>query len=344
MSRCPKLLRWIGSAVLALAGSPSGVAGPHAGEAHILPSGSVRSEAARTVLPTRFVPYETRRFVVFSDASPRWTRLQMARLERAHHQFHRFLDRLGTTPGPLRHKLVCVLFATRDDFIEFARSHDGVVASWILGYFSPRNDRIVFYHGAETLEEEDEFADLRATATTIHEAVHQLSFHTGLQSVHINYPLWICEGLAAAFETANPDAAFGPAYEFAPRRHRFEQMLAGNRLMPLDRLVRLDHFPDERAETVQTIYNQSYALVVWLARHRRDELRAYFAAMRAETPGRPTGDRHHAIFTAAFGPPAQLERTWLRHEHARVGPGAPPLDGALAGVVCQRVEFPEMIP
>jgi len=108
----------------------------------------------------------------------------------------------------------------------------------------------------------DEFAAARAIATTVHEAVHHLSYHTRIQKAAVQYPLWSGEGLATAFETSTPDKQFGPEYDFPPRRERFDRLLAAERLIPLRSFVGLDRMPDGRRETVHTVYNQAYAFGV----------------------------------------------------------------------------------
>jgi hypothetical protein len=323
--------------------------------------------AARKLLPPHFLDYETKRFVVISDAEPRWTRSQAERLERGHHQFHRFARRFGLRPLPLRHKLVCVLFKRREDYQQFAQKHDGVSDPQIAGYYSPRNDRVVFYdvesnpHLAEaraTLSEiraeiqqmerqasqamqigefrqaeairksvtdyqrhyelqrsrVEQFAVGSASATTLHEAVHQLLFHTWVQSPHIEYPLWICEGLATTFETETPNQSFGPDVEYPARRRQFQQTLDEGRIVPLRQLVSMTRMPDTGEESVQAIYHESYALVTWMQRYRRAGLRDYLLAMRTEPRGRPDSQRHLELFEQAFGDIEQLERAWLRHE------------------------------
>ncbi len=283
---------------------------------------------ASELLPDSFIEYEATRWVVLSDANAQWTRQQAALLQRAHHQFLRYTRRLGLQPKPIRHKLVCVLFENRDEYRKFAQEYDGVTAEWISGYYSPKHDRVVFYNvstiplrqvsstqnraGATPFPRD--LADDRATGTTVHEAIHQLMFHTGVQTPHIEYPLWICEGLATAFETDDPGSAFGPDHEYAPRRERFELLLEADQLIELRKLVTYARIPDDSEETVQVLYHQSYALVTWMSRFRRDELRGYLLSMLAEVPGRPTPQRQLELFEQAFGDADQLERTWLRHE------------------------------
>jgi hypothetical protein len=151
-------------------------------------------------------------------------------------------------------------------------------------------------------------------AATVHEAVHQLHYHTRILKTAVQYPHWSGEGLATAFETSSPDEQFGPEYDFEPRQERFARLLKADRLVPLRSFVGIDRIPDSRRETVHTVYNQSYALASWLARERPGELRAYLIAMLKESPGRPTSQRHLELFEQAFGDVDAVEEAWLRRE------------------------------
>ncbi|MCP3905618.1 MAG: DUF1570 domain-containing protein [Planctomycetes bacterium] len=328
---------------------------------------SAALDAARGLLPDRFLEYETSRFVVLSDADPRWTREQSQRLERTHHQFLRYARRLGLDPDPLAQKLVCVLFDDRDEYQAFAIRHDGVVDPWIAGYFNPTTDRIVFYRGdsnpsvvnararldemaadlvairrdareaehvgAATHARElqryrqdferhvrserrrvDAFAEQISTATVVHEAVHQLMFRTGLQSSQRQYPIWISEGLATAFETDDTRAAFGPDHDYTPRREAFDELLRSDRLLDLRELIGWDEVPEDDDDHVHRVYHQSYALVCWMSRFKRKELRRYLELLLAEPPETVSPGRHVELFEEAFGSVEALERRWLRDE------------------------------
>lgn len=270
----------------------------------------------RQQLGGRFREYETRRFIVLSNADAGWTRMQGEYLERAHHQFLRFARRMQLRPLPLKHKLVCVLFAHEREYRAFAAAHDGIEGAWIVGHYSPRYDRVVFFHHAE--EGERRGVVPAACATTIHEAIHQLHFHTRIKSVHVQYPLWICEGLATAFETDRPNEAFGPEHEYEPRRERFEVLLREGKLLPLRELVSVVQLDGTRQDVVSGLYHQSYAFVVWASRYRAAQLRAYLNAMLLEEPGEVDGRRHVAIFEGAFGNVEAVERQWLAYEQRRV--------------------------
>jgi hypothetical protein len=327
--------------VTAGAGRPGGQLETQPGAAkagHLLTKSDIYKRT-RDLLPEQFLEYETKRFIVLSDAAPSWSRRQTALLDRTYHQFNRFARRLDVKPLPLRHKLVCVLFQEHQDYRRFARSSDGVTADWISGYYSPKNDRIVFYN----IETNPDFAEaiqvsksaeriakveghtpaargvLReeyqkaAIATVVHEAVHQLAFHTRIQSPQIQNPLWLSEGLATAFETDRPNRSFGPDQEYDLREQQFTELLDEGKLIPLRKLVTYSNMPNNDDDTIAAVYHQSYSLVTWMCRFRKSEMRNFLDALRSERPGRPSARRQLQIFEKAFGKVGVVEKAWLRH-------------------------------
>jgi len=325
---------------------------------------------AESRLPDRFVRHETARFVALSDGDTAWTRQQLERFERAHHQFERFLDRLGLPEAELRHKLVAVLFERHEDFLEFAREVDGVSDRWVKGYYIPAEDRLVGYdvdtdasveeararlaaqrreidaaarrdrtretrsgridpnaRGAierarslQGIGEEEVLLSVRrqVVSTMIHEAMHQLLFHTRVQNPQVAPPFWLAEGLAVSFETDRPGQAFGPDFDYAPRREVFERLLLEERLIELSEFVRLERMPDRREGTARVVYHQGAALLSFLYRERPTELGRYLQSLQREPPGRPGPTRQLELFEAAFGDVERLERSWLRWELSRI--------------------------
>ncbi len=340
---------------------------PRAGE---LPVDSESLRRAAGSLPDRFVRHETARFVALSDGSTAWTRDQLERFERAHHQFVRFLRWLGLPEPQLRHKLVAVLFANHEDYLEYAGRVDGVQDRWAKGYYTPNGDKLVGFDAdtdpkaleirarlaaqqreieaatsrhrerrdatsridpnadavldrARTLQglgEEDVELAVRqqVVSTMIHEAIHQLLFHSGVQNPAVAPPFWLAEGLATSFETDRPAAAFGPDFDYRPRREVFERLLMENRLIELESFVAFETLPDRRESTARVFYHQSTALLSFLFRQRPSELRHYLVDLAAQPPGRPGPARQRQLFEAAFGDIATLERAWLRWELGRI--------------------------
>ncbi len=360
----------LGAVILCLALTGPTVMGPRSSYAEAPVDLSTDSDAYRTArrnLPDRFVAFETGHYVVLSDAGSSWTTDQGELLERAFHQFHRFCGRMGLSPAPLRHKLVAVAFEDRADYRQFAHVFDQVENPDLSGYYSPRDDRVVFYnvetnpsvtearskldqmqaeirlldarvhqaarsgqtdeaqalrdmhaqyrrHVALQRDRIDAFSSQTSIATNVHEAVHQLMFHTGLQSAQVRYPLWISEGLATAFETDAPRGAFGPDHVYPPRREQFEELLDEQSLLPLRSLLTIVDLQSAGTDLTRVVYHQSYALVTWMSRFRQTELRCYLEAMRQEPAGPVDPDRTLDLFEACFGDIGQLERAWLAAE------------------------------
>lgn len=95
-----------------------------------------------------FAQYQSRHFVVLSNAPRDWTNQRLALLERTHFQFTRVMKIMGLEAIPPRHKLICILFANHADYDEFARRTDKVEAPWVAGYYASGSNRIVMYDDA----------------------------------------------------------------------------------------------------------------------------------------------------------------------------------------------------
>ncbi len=182
------------------------------------------------------------------------------------------------------------------------------------------NERVALYrdHLQQQQHRVNVFASETSTATTIHEGVHQLMFHTRIQSPLRVYPLWISEGLAMNFETNVPNQAFGPQYESTMRLEQFTEIVRQNALMPLSELIEYEMHPPHDEKKVRTIYSQSYGFVAYLVRFHRPELRNYLEIMRTTAPVRLGTGEQRAIFVKCFGNPETLEARWLRYEQARL--------------------------
>lgn len=85
-------------------------------------------------------------FIIVSDADARWTQVRAALIQRAHHQYERFADRLGFALTEPEEPLLCVLINDHDAYTRFAQAHDGVQAGWVAGYYASLSNRIVFYN------------------------------------------------------------------------------------------------------------------------------------------------------------------------------------------------------
>lgn len=102
-------------------------------------------ERALATVQTRMHRYETAHFVTLSDCDAAWTREKSALLERAHHQFFRWVDQIGLDVLPPEKKLLCIIFADYEQYRGFAERVDNVDAPWAGGYFATGSNRVVLF-------------------------------------------------------------------------------------------------------------------------------------------------------------------------------------------------------
>lgn len=290
----------------------------------------------------RFQSYISPHFVILHDTDPWRARLHAELLERARAQFFDAFERAGFTLRPPAHRLVCLLFADETHFIRYARRVEGMDLSWTGGYYSARTNRVALFERGwptdrpEAMADADESpadgpdaADARkrlaalepaasdrhdhGPASTIHEAVHQLAFNTGLQRRGVMYPLWISEGLAIAFETHRPHRTFGAGRVNADRLVDLRRARDADRLLPLDRFVALTRPPTTGDITLAETYAQSWSLFHYLFASQPANLRQYMQNLAALAPGRRSMPTLRREFVAAFGPIDATHEAWQAH-------------------------------
>lgn len=168
--------------------------------------------------------------------------------------------------------------------------------------------------------EHDRINDLAAgsfVSTAVHEAAHQLFFHTDIQRNGSAYPLWLAEGLATNFETERTDIQFGYQMDNWRRRDAFKLAWEKDGLVPLEIMLTLERFSDgtNSAEARADFYAQSYIFTNWLMRERPTELRLYLESLLDGSFA--IADQRKKNFENIFGPIARLERSWARYEGQR---------------------------
>jgi hypothetical protein len=94
--------------------------------------------------------------------------------------------------------LVAIVWDRREDFARYAASQGFPVRSDVLGFYSPKTNRVTLYDqgGGHSGNR----AWLANDATIIHEATHQMAFNTGVHNRFAPTPMWLAEGLGTMFE------------------------------------------------------------------------------------------------------------------------------------------------
>jgi hypothetical protein len=196
--------------------------------------------------------------------------------------------------------LVAVILGSKDDLYRFARREKTNLQPGILGYYSPRSNRVAMY---------DVTAGKSAAAwhanaeTIIHEATHQTAFNTGVHSRFAQPPVWVAEGLGTLFEARgvwDPRSSGSQADKVnRDRLTQFRGFLAKHKTETLVQLVTNDKLFRTHADMA---YAEAWALTYFLSQTRPGKYSEYLA----RTAQRPQFEKYSstqrvADFTAVFG-------------------------------------------
>jgi hypothetical protein len=93
--------------------------------------------------------------------------------------------------------LVAIIWKNQADFLRYAEKTGARIGPNVLGFYSPKTNRISLYDtsGTGAGKAWQQNADV-----IIHEATHQTSFNTGLHRRFADNPRWLVEGLGTMFE------------------------------------------------------------------------------------------------------------------------------------------------
>jgi Protein of unknown function (DUF1570) len=114
----------------------------------VLPVDEAKIKATRRELGPEFLRYETAHFVILSDCSADWSRTRGELLEQTRQAFFQIAGKLHVPAYPHPEKLVCVLINDHERYQQFAKTSDGLSASWVAGYYATHSNRVVFYNDA----------------------------------------------------------------------------------------------------------------------------------------------------------------------------------------------------
>jgi hypothetical protein len=94
--------------------------------------------------------------------------------------------------------LVAIVWDKREDFLRYSAAQGSQVRSDVLGFYSPKTNRVTLYDqgGGKSNNRTWQAND----ATIIHEATHQMAFNTGVHNRFAPTSSWLAEGLGTMFE------------------------------------------------------------------------------------------------------------------------------------------------
>ncbi|MCR9200615.1 MAG: DUF1570 domain-containing protein [Planctomycetaceae bacterium] len=269
---------------------------------------------------------QTEHYVLCSQAGDLFTEYCGKLLERVHEEFYEFFEDRGLTLQPLRNKLPVIVMRDAASLQAFAsRQHPETDFADTPGYYSVRHNQMLI-SGAAAAGSFRRVTDVaremrehvRQVETIVHEAVHQLSYNSGLQVRYADNPVWLSEGLAVFFESTSGRASLGWGRPGEVSRLHLPtlkslRVVAGTPVFLESLAVSPEAFLDERQAA--RAYAESWATFHYLASRQKQALMRLLKAYQQAKPGVGLGaERHTELLEDALGESlADGESTVLRY-------------------------------
>lgn len=271
---------------------------------------------------------QTEHYIICSGAGRRYGEWCGMLFERLLSGFQSHWKSRGLELSAPRLPLAAIVFATAEEFREFAARDAGPAAAGAEGYYSLRTNRMVLYDltsGARGPAAESAAEITRRIvrspaniATVVHEATHQIAFNCGMHTRYADNPLWLTEGMAMYFET--PDLQSSTGWRTIGRTNpgrlrQFRDYVRTRRgANSLESLIASDErFTD--VSTAADAYAEAWALSYFLIRTRREEYVRYLESISKKPRLIFDGaEGRLREFRAAFGEDLeQLDKSFLRY-------------------------------
>jgi hypothetical protein len=271
-------------------------------------------------LPGDFLVHKTAHYLLVYNTSETYVRWVGDLLERLHRAFYGYWKARGIKLEEPRFPLIALVFDSRQSYLAYAERELGETAQAMIGYYHMETNRVTMFDltGVEGLTSPGQKVATsalltqifsqpqaeRTVATIVHEAVHQLSFNSGLQVRLADNPLWLSEGLAMFFETPDVHSSSGWGKIGQPNYHQlrmFRQYLARR---PADSLTTLiaDSRRFHEQDQIADAYAESWALTYFLLKSQPKDFANYMKELSELPPlGDSTSRERVELFKKHFG-------------------------------------------
>ncbi len=267
-----------------------------------------------------FKVHKTPHFVIIYNTNDVYAQWVGEMYEGLYRKFHNFWKSKKVKLEEPRFPLVAIVFHAKEAYLAYAEREIGETAAALIGYYNMQTNRMISfdmtgiaglavnsgrYSSTQMINQAfSQPGAERTLATNVHEAVHQLSFNTGLQVRLADNPLWFSEGMAMFFET--PDTSSARGGPTIGRINYHNLLLFANYLpkRPADSLTTLitddSRFKDPK--TASDAYGESWALTYFLLKTKSKQYIAYLESLRALPPLVKSLPRDRiALFKQHFG-------------------------------------------
>lgn len=291
----------------------------------------LRAEELAAALPDElgrgFKTTRTAHYVICSDAPAAYAEWTGKLFERLLKAFLLTWKQAGWELAEPESPLPALVFRNQQQYAAYAVKDAGPEVADKAGYYSIRTNRIVLYDlastdagegltNAEQVERRVAAAPLNV-ATVVHEATHQIAFNCGMHTRYADTPMWLAEGLAMYCET--PDLRSSSGWKTigrlnVTRLRRYREFSAQRRAPGSLRTLVQDEARFRDPATILDAYAESWALVDYFMRERRDDFVVYLQRIAAKPRLQwDAGDARVADFEALFGPLERVEADYMLH-------------------------------
>ncbi len=243
-----------------------------------------------------FAIHQTEHFLVCSDASEIYTSFCGKLLEKVFAEYLDFFKDSELSVKPPGFRLPVLVFRDVSRFRAYARQqHPETDFTDVPGYYSIRDNQVLItaLSGDQSLRTNSELLrelrkNMRQVETIVHEAVHQLTYNTGLMVRYADTPLWLSEGLAVYFEPASGRSSTiwnrpgeVSSIHFPTLRDRIQNGSGFG--LPFKSLLENDS-AFLTSETLADAYGQAWALTYFLVRTNRKGLDQLLIQVGGQAP------------------------------------------------------------
>ena len=286
---------------------------------------SLQAELRAAELPGEFDVLKTEHYVLVSNTGRPYAEWNARIFERLLQTFRDYWTSQGVELAAIDRPLAAIVLANQQQFASFAKTDGSPLSAAGLGYYSITANRIVLFDFTTTKSQVSAKTQAEvikrvtsvpgSVATVVHEATHQIAFNTGLHRRYADNPVWLTEGMAMFFESADyssRDAGKNVGRVNSPRLLRFRDYV---RKRPADSLLTLvrDNARFGQADTAPEAYPEAWALTYYLMKSRPKEYAAYLRLI-AEKPQLQWDDPETRLanFRSAFGDGDDVDRLMLK--------------------------------
>ena len=265
-----------------------------------------------------FASLRTEHWVIHYSTTDEQARQVGETLEKTRTIFIETFARVGIELEEQTPVLTCELYKDSESYRDHMKSIGNPRGAPSFGWYSTGTNRLTLIE-----PEIDDVMGLKVSLvwTAAHEGAHQLSFNLGLLQRGRNYPPWLLEGVAGAFETDDPKVEFGPFSGYVTQKVRIIREyversdhaplleLSAMRRTPSSSLRdRFENVPKKRVQ----IYAQGASLAIYLITHRPEGFKTYLQNLTSASSSGTASNRWRTAFQDAFGDINALESDWKR--------------------------------